>query len=312
MNTDKIYWDAAVAFYLFSAGISAGALITSLLAEFLDAEKYRRIARLGALIAPFPISVGIAALIYDLEKPLSFWRLLTTFHMSSVMSIGAWVITLFSVISAVMFFLHLPDRYDLLRIKRLASGKAALRTLRIVGMVVAIGTGVYTGILLCVLAARPLWNTPLLPAVFLASATLDGIAAISLLYFSVSRKADDEDTFEAGRSLLHRLDFTFMMVLCVGVSLLLLYLQQSTADSRNALHLIAGGPLATIFWIGFVGIGVAVPLIYGLSEFLRPTRNYPASGTILPLFSSASVLVGGFVLRFVVVYAGQITEAALR
>jgi formate-dependent nitrite reductase membrane component NrfD len=68
-----------VAVDLFAAGLSAGAFIISATAYFLGRERYETITRIGAYIAPFPVIIGIFALIYDLERPHLFWKLFLQF-----------------------------------------------------------------------------------------------------------------------------------------------------------------------------------------------------------------------------------------
>ena len=112
----QVHWNWIVAIDLFAAGLSAGAFIISATAYFLGREKYETITRIGAYIAPFPVIVGILALIYDLERPHLFWRLFLTFQPNSVMSLGSWLLLFFSIFSMTHFYLWLPEQFDYLRI----------------------------------------------------------------------------------------------------------------------------------------------------------------------------------------------------
>jgi formate-dependent nitrite reductase membrane component NrfD len=312
---DKISWNFIIAFYLFSAGVSAGALIAALAADFTGNKRYDRIVRIGAFIAPFPLSLGTFALIFDLERPLSFWRLFTRFEASSVMSIGSWILLLFSLISAVIFYMHISDRYDILKIKPWLTGRRLSRTIKVIGFAVAFATATYTGILLCVLAARPFWNTPLLPIVFLFSAIIDGIAAIGLISYLLpaGQTAPDEELV-ASKHFLAKLDMIFLVLLFISLSFLLMGFYQSTEHARNAVSVVMGGHFTVVFWIGVILIGMVFPLIYGLIEMLpsKPGSEIAAQRPLVALLVSASVLIGGFMLRYVVVYAGQITGPILQ
>ena len=88
-GTIHVIWNWIVAIDLFGAGLSAGAFIISATAYFLGRERYETITRIGAYIAPFPVIIGILALIYDLERPHLFWKLFLTFQPNSVMSLGS-------------------------------------------------------------------------------------------------------------------------------------------------------------------------------------------------------------------------------
>jgi formate-dependent nitrite reductase membrane component NrfD len=64
-----------------------------------------------------------------------------------------------------------------------------------------------------------------------------------------------------------------------------------------------------LFWLGFVGVGLlapaAVELYYIVPRLLFHREFAPPRGVEIAV--SAVVLVGGFMLRYVVVIAGQIT-----
>ncbi len=117
-GTIFIFWNWTVAVYLFVAGVSAGAFAISALAYFLGEEKYQDITRIGAYIAPFPLMFGLLFLIYDLERPHLFWKLMVTLQVHSIMSLGAWLLVIFSLLSFVYFYLWLPDRFDVVELLR--------------------------------------------------------------------------------------------------------------------------------------------------------------------------------------------------
>jgi formate-dependent nitrite reductase membrane component NrfD len=203
-GTHFVFWNWTVAVYLFVAGLSAGAFAVSVLAYFIGEEKYEDIARIGAYIAPFPLIFGLLFLIYDLERPYLFWKLLVTVQIHSVMPLGAWLLLIFSLISFLNFYLWLPERIDLIvffrqwlqkwsnheiveriRVSRILESLTRLNLKRfravigLIGMPVALFVGIYTGVLLGVLSPRPFWNNPMLPMLFLVSALKTGMAAIS-------------------------------------------------------------------------------------------------------------------------------------
>src|SRR4030066_717598 len=166
-GTVHIIWNWIVAVDLFGAGLSAGAFIISATAYFLGRERYETITRIGAYIAPFPVIIGILALIYDLERPHLFWKLFLTFQPNSVMSLGSWLLLFFSLFSVAHLYLWLPEQFDYLKIiPAIRSNKFLSRfygdNLAKIGGVIAgfgipffIGGGLYTGVLLGALTARP-------------------------------------------------------------------------------------------------------------------------------------------------------------
>ncbi len=73
--------------------------------------------------------------------------------------------------------------------------------------------------------------------------------------------------------------------------------------------ILYGGSLAALFWIGVVLIGLVLP---GLTELRYVVQKLLYHGTYaaprgIEFMVPVTVLVGGFMLRYVVVVAGQIT-----
>lgn len=168
----EVPWGALAAIYLFLGGLSAGAFIVSGLTLFYGKEGYKDIAKLGAYIAPFPLFVELAFLVFDLTQPLRFWTLLIRVNPLSVMSLGLWLLTLYSFVSVIYLGLwFIGDRR-----KKIAAA---------VDIPLAIGVATYTGLLLSVVKARALWNTPIMPVLFLNSAGATGLAIVCL--FSIGR-----------------------------------------------------------------------------------------------------------------------------
>ena len=92
-------WEFLIVNYLFFGGLSAGLYFVSGLATWLTEDgqpAFPRIARWGALLAPWPVSLGSILLIFDLGKPLRFWKLFVHFRWQSPMSIGSWLLVLFT------------------------------------------------------------------------------------------------------------------------------------------------------------------------------------------------------------------------
>lgn len=305
---DKISWTYIIAIYLFCAGISGGAFVVSVIARAIDYKKYEKITRIGAYIAPFPIALGSLCLVFDLERPMLFWRLFTSFEAASIMSIGAWLITAFTVFSFLYLFMHLPHSLDYLKIRYLLYKLKLTRFVIASGFLLALSIAIYTGLLISCLPARPFWNTPVITMVFFLSAIIDGIACI-VLYLSLSKvykKTKEHLHF------LHTFDFALLVLLILGVSLFLFGLYESTESKRDAFYIINGGSLTLHFWVGFVFIGLIVPFVYDSFALLFHHRTGHSNySQLLNGFIAALVLAGGYMIRYVVIYAGQMTNAVL-
>jgi formate-dependent nitrite reductase membrane component NrfD len=338
-GSDFVFWNWTVAVYLFVAGVSAGAFAVSAFAYLLGKERYQYIARIGAYISPYPLLFGLLCLIYDLERPYLFWKLLVTLQPYSVMSLGTWLLVIFSALSFVYFYLWLPDRFDVMGLLRLIPGswdrlafvrlfktnplfellrRKSLNRLRgwvgVVGIFVALLVGVYTGILLGVVSVRPFWNNPMLPMVFLVSALKTGTASICLIgYFFKGFGGKNLEQIEANKKVIHSIDFVLMVLFIITILLFVFGLYTSPGSSVEAARLIMGGQFTFLFWGLVMAVGTLLPLFLELYEIMPRSVSHVSKVRHNPWISvvvTVSVLAGGFVLRYVVVYAGQAVKIA--
>lgn len=290
-------WGWEIPVYLFLGGLVAGMMI--LAAYFLlygGSRNPRTVTFTLPALSLGLLSLGMLALFLDLEMRLHVWRLYTTFEWTSPMSWGAWILVL--VYPALLANLLLRPPALLSRfvplVDRVAERLAAARAERFVGVVnLTLGTllGIYTGVLLSALAARPLWNSALLGPLFLVSGLSSAAAFVHLW-------APDPDESH----LLARFDNRFLAVELLVLVLFLAGLASSTGVHRQALELLVGGPYTAVFWIFVVGVGIVVPL---LVQTLA-VRGYLPHTAVAPLM----VLAGGLLLRFVFVFAGQASSAS--
>ena len=331
-----VFWNWTVAVYLFVAGVSAGAFAISALTHFIGEEKYRDVTRIGAYIAPFPLLFGLLCLIADLERPQLFWKLLVTLQAHSIMSLGAWLLVVFSLLSFAYFYLWLPDRFDAAELLRRAPAgwdrlplfrrfrtSPFLEKLRrehlngfrgwiaLAGIPVSLLVGIYTGVLLGALAARPFWNNPMLPMLFLVSALKTGTASICLIGCVVTGANMSRAKIETNKFVVHSIDFFLMILSIIAVLLFVFGLYAAPRSSVEAAGLIMGGDFTFLFWGIAVAFGILLPLALEVYELIPHFISRVTMREHNPWISglvTLSVLAGGFVLRYVVVYAGQMAK----
>jgi formate-dependent nitrite reductase membrane component NrfD len=123
---------------------------------------------------------------------------------------------------------------------------------------------------------------------FLVSGLSTG-AAFMLLY----RLTDQE------RITLGRADMGLISVELALLALWMIGLASGGASAQGALDAILGGPYTAAFWTLVVALGLVAPLV---GEWLEHRHGaVPGKGT------AVLVLVGGFALRWILVFAGQET-----
>ena len=313
-----IEWGFLIVNYLFLGGLSAGLFFVSALATYLQADgqpAYPRIAKYGAMMAPWPVALGSFLLIFDLGNWYRFYKLFVTFRWQSPMSIGSWLLLAFTGVCFLYFwawlpvgareklFSYVPKRLSIL--KRLDVDLSTWRRgLGMLGFPFSIGVGIYTGVLLGAVQARPFWNTNLVAQMFLFSALSSGCAAL-ILALSINRKHLDFRQLK----FLYTLDICFITIEFFIVLPYLIHGQLSVLAVQEALKLILGGPYTLAFWVFFMFLGLLVPLSIEIWEMVPAIFRKASVHHNKPLASGAAILVliGGYLLRYIFVYAGQIS-----
>ena len=202
----EIYWGWPIAFYLFLAGLSAGASIVAVLL----AGKYGKdnhYFKAAALIAPVAIIFGLALLVVDLGKPLSFYWILLLYNFDSVMSIGVALLLVYTPLSVIYAVGAFKNEIAALKISicdvvaNIAEKLSGL--IGILLFILGIGVGAYTGFLLSAAHKIALWNTPVLPVLFLVS----GLSCAGAFTLLIGVLKDKEKKHNDAAHYLLKFDF---------------------------------------------------------------------------------------------------------
>lgn len=286
-------WGWEVPVYLFLGGLVAGLMAVS--AWLLVSGRFRRGASLYPWLPPLALvclTLGMGALFLDLEYRLHVFRFYTTFQPTSPMSWGSWILVAVYPALVAAALLRLPEpvaaRWPALARwgRSLADSPVRLRAVAWANLGLGVALGVYTGILLSALAARPLWNSALLGPLFL----LSGLSSAAALLHLATREAEE-------RVLLARADNVFLGGELGVIALFVVGLVTATGVHAGAAGVLLGGPYTAVFWVLVVGLGIVVPLTVQSLAVSHRIAHTP----VAPLL----VLAGGLLLRFVFVFAGQ-------
>jgi polysulfide reductase chain C len=307
---EVVQWPWPIAVYLFLAGLSAGSMLVALLVKWNRHEHntnsiWDAMVKAGALIAPGAIILGLMLLVFDLGKPLSFFWLLIYYNPTSVMSIGVMILLVYTPLSllfTLMIFEETVKRYRPLRfflpiITFIRSFAHRAKEVEYFLFAFALGVGAYTGFLLSAIQALPMWNNPVLPILFLTSGISAGIASnilVGLLFFKSSLNP------ESVKYLLVLDMRAVMSEIPLIVMLFLGMIYSGEAGVNAAKSALTQGYLAWMFWGGVVGVGLLTPLTIAFTAL----RNHAyRMGFIVA--NAIIVLLGVFLLRYYIVYAGQ-------
>ncbi len=289
-------WEWWIVWYFFLGGIAGGAYFISMIVELVGKEEDRPIARMGYYIAfPLILICGIC-LILDLGMPLRFWHMLVYSKTllpdpkwQSAISVGTYgfsVFGLFSFLSLIDTLIE-TNRLPWAPWRDLYSGTPR-KIYAILGATAGFFLASYTGVLLSSTHISAWANSPFLSALFAASSLSTGGATIALLL--AVQKIDVGEGWEK----LKKTDCWAMIVEFVLLILLLVWLGSVAGQGFSILD--------TFLLLGVTGLlGLLLPLFF---HWLSDRSASPTSMSTTVL-TSLLVLVGGFILRTVIVLGGQ-------
>ncbi|MBL7959484.1 polysulfide reductase NrfD [bacterium] len=289
-------WGWEIPVYLFLGGLVAGFMIIS---GYFTLKGHHKHDYFSSFYLPHVslamLSLGMFALFLDLEHKLYVWRLYTTFQITSPMSWGAWILilvypalllnTLVSIPEPFSNRIHLFDKFS----EKINRHPYLIKNIGILNMILGAVLGMYTGVLLSGLGARPLWSSSMLWILFLTS----GLSAAAAFVHLVT-------TDHIERVLSAKADNAFLIFELLIFALFIVGMLSSTEAHQNGIHLILTGSYAAVFWVFVIGTGIIIPLIIQLLAVNHKINHTP----IAPIM----VITGGLLLRFVIVYAGQISH----
>ena len=278
-------WGAIIAWYLFLAGLGGGAFITSAFLGWRHPEAVS-MRKVGHLIAPIAVIIGLVLLMFDAEgdlhNPLRFFWLVS--NPGSVMTLGVYFICIYMPVALAAAVLEILK-------------KKVPKWLTWIGIVFAFAVAAYTGFLLGVVKAFPLWNNALLPILFLVSAVSAGAASVLLV--AVIRHADEFNRV----GVLKKFHFCLPIIELVLVASLMFITSFNSVAGWNSVMSLLVGEHAPLFWIGLVAIGLVLPTVLETWLLFFSPKEFEESRKAhwISFGSDAGVLVGGFLLRYLVV-----------
>lgn len=318
-------WRVEVPIDLFAAALAAGLMLLAglhLLIRRPTRPEPQVACTVGPLIGFGLLSAGLTALFLDLSHKLYVWRLYLTFEPTSPMSWGSYLMLLSYGALLVNAVAHLPQSIPVLTRRFPLLGQASEFLFASPRRIVALGTanlllgfslGIYTGTLLSTLRARPLWNSPLLGPIFLIS----GLATAAALLHAVLVVAGTDGPGSGWRRLgafisrltggtrpdaapavtLRWATLGFLGLQAVLLGLYLVGLLTAPEVSQRAAQAVISGKWAILFWGGVLLLGTIAPAVWQLLEWKRVVRA--------SVFPAVLVALGAFLLRYLLVFAGQ-------
>ena len=293
-------WKEIIAIYLYLAGMGAGSFVIGTLINWMgvkwnpafhpsfDLFGYPlNFSSLPILWGPIMVAIGAPFLILDLGIK---WR----FMYACLNPRTSWVARGFIILSIFILLGLVLLAKSVLPFGWLRPESTLWRIPEIIAFAFALGTALYTGILLKATKSVPLWKTSLLPLLFLVSALSTGSMAIILFTLGTGFFLHDAQALQV---LTHAVQ---VLVVIEGI-VLYLYLSgrcRASEQGKDSVRLLLYGEKKFIFWGVDVLVGLVLPFV------LVSIAVFSHGNVWLIFFSGLTLLCGGFFLRVGVLHAG--------
>ncbi len=275
-----------IATYFYLTGLSAGSFIISTLAYGFGMVKFKPLGKIGVILATCLLMIAPMILLIDLEQPLRFWHLIFYLRITSPITWGTFLLSLYPMNCVVYgFFMFKGDMKK-------------TKIFGLIGIPLALLVHGYTGFILALGKARVLWNTAIMPPIFLVSAMVSGLAMMILVVIvkdfiiQKGKNPNRELVYALGKFLVASIVLDLILI---GIDLSVLL--TSTTEAYRAALMLLRGPFSFLFLGVELMAGAVIPLLLFLSPF---TKRW------IPAYALASVLVmvGIFAMRCIMVIGG--------
>jgi hypothetical protein len=261
-------WHGLVAWDMLFNNLTTGLFLAAALGELAAPDAFTRVAKAAYPLALALLLADLVCLVLDLGDPLRFHHMLRVFKPTSPMSLGTWCLTVYSLpLTAAAALSLLP-----------AGGQAlewARRAAVVVGLLPALGSAVYKGVLLST-SAQPGWRDARWLGGYLTnSALLLGCAELLVLSVLMGQ--------QRAAAVLRPALALLLVLNVVPLYLVVANLLPTLSHIYTPSQLGRLGALC-------LGVGTLVPLAL------------LADGSPLPVLAAVlSLLLGSLALRFVIV-----------
>ncbi len=270
-------YDWMIVAYFFLGGVSAGAYMFSVVANYWWKQEFKPLAKRSAVLSLFALAAGMFFLFIHLGRPDRAWRVFTAFNSHSMLSWGVWFLNAFGLLTLIYTVLLFKGKEN------------AAKIVGCLGLFFALFTATYTAVHIARAPDRLLWHSALLPTLFVNGAVISGIALV-MIFSATGRHANL--VFRLGRLVA----WLVIVEICLVLTEVVMLVNGGTESIAVARSLASGG-----IGVLFVGVEVILGAIVPAAILLRAKPN-----AFLQIIASILILVGMFTMRFMVVVGGQL------
>ncbi len=323
-NETVFPWTVMIVVYPDLTGLVAGAFTVSSFYHVFGMQQFRPVSRLALLSAlSFMIFVPFPLLMHLGHPERAFNAMITPHITSAFVAFGYFALFYVILLMLEIWFVY---RVDIVRYGQNATGLARqfyralslwsddvserartidhkfMFALAVIGIPAAHGLHGYVGFVFASLKSREWWGSDMMPAVFLFSAIISGVALLIVLYITISkiRRVPIDET--CVRGLVYALwGFMMFTLLLEGVEFAtLVYKGKEGIDI--ILHYV-GHDLFYRFFVFQFGVGAILPIILITVMVFRKIRG--KTFITVSFICGLLVLLQVYLMRWNVVISGQ-------
>lgn len=285
--TNQIVWGTPHVFAIFLIVAASGALNIASIGSVFGQKMYKPLARLSGLMAITLLVGGLIVLVLDLGQPSRLIVAMTTYNFKSIFAWNIYLYVGFIAIVAVYLFTMM---------ERKANGYS--KGVGVLAFVWRLALTTGTGSIFGFLVVRQGYDAAIMAPMFVIMSFAYGLA----LYLLVLMLTFNVDSRPLGDKLVRRLKNLLGVFVAAIFYFTVVYHLTNLYGTENhayeAFILRDGGVYTWTFWIGWVLLGMIVPM--GI-------LFHPALGMQRGAITIASLLVvlGGLSAIYVIVIGGQ-------
>ncbi len=330
-NDLHVHWSLMIVLYPYITGIVAGAFIVSSLYHVFHIKSLKPVSRFALVFALAFLAFATAPLLNHLGHPERAMNMMLTPNPTSAMAGFGYIYSAYAIVLILeILFIYRPT---LVGLKQRSSGflrvlyailtmgsdnlseKSLSLDHKIIAFLAAIGIPMactlhgYVGFIFGGVKANPMWATPLMPVIFLLSASVSGIAGIILAYVIIKTYTGKYLDMDCVRTLIKFLWGCFILDFVFEMLELFSHAYMAT-HHWEALRDLYFGPLFVSFWICQVGIFSVIPfVVLGFLSLVKfSDKIVKVTGAIISLM----ILIQVILMRWNVVIGGQLMSKSER
>jgi anaerobic dimethyl sulfoxide reductase subunit C (anchor subunit) len=277
----SIQW--VLVFFILLVGLGCGTFVVTIFTtEWCG--KVRQIRKTGMITSLVILALGGVTSVFHLTHPERIFGALS--HPTSGIFMESSMIGLVGLIIIIYLIALRRDATD-----------STLKIIGTIGMIPAVILAFAIGHSY-MMAARPAWNTLILPLNYFVSAGVMGCVCFNIL---VARNKNADPTVMAG---LNRATLISLAIQAVLVIVYIIYLSAAPyqAATRSASRVLAGD-LAPLFWGGIVLLGLLVPTV--LIAQIKKEKDKLSTLVMRVQISLVCIILGGIAFRVMMFALGS-------